>query len=189
VADLVLTITPTESDHRKSLRATGRRHAWRLRVAGLLTVLVSLPALAAGEPAPWLTGFVFAIVGLALIAQSFLWTSALVRRLPPSAYEPRTCEIGPDGLRISTGVSARQWSWRAFRSATRTPDLWLLRGDRGDTPVALQRRAFSPEQEAVAGDSGSHDVSVRRHSPWNAPSRPASLLSAKVWKVWPRTCW
>ena len=148
MADLVLTITPTESDHRKSLRATGRRHAWRLRVAGLLTVLVSLPALAAGEPAPWLTGFVFAIVGLALIAQSFLWTSALVRRLPPSAYKPRTCEIGPDGLRISTGVGARQWSWQAFRSATRTPDLWLLRSDRGETPVALQRRAFSPEQEA-----------------------------------------
>jgi hypothetical protein len=148
VADLILTITPTAADHRKSVRLSGRRSIWRTRAAGVLTVLFALPALAAGEPAPWLTGFVFTVVGLAFVVGSFTMPSALVRRLPASAYKPRTCEIGADGLRLSTDVFSRQWSWRAFRSATRTNDLWLLRGEPGDMPVALQRRVFTPEQES-----------------------------------------
>jgi hypothetical protein len=145
---LSLTVTPTHADLGHLARAATRRLRLTLGIFGLLMWLIGLLALADGDLMAFVSGALAMLLGIGFYSSAFLLPRRLVRRMPRSLSESRTCEIDDEGIRFRGSNWANEYTWAAFRKAVLAKHLVLLHREPGAQGVALPRSAFTPEQEA-----------------------------------------
>jgi hypothetical protein len=88
------------------------------------------------------------VVGLVMLARSWLLPWALVRRLPASAYMEHQLDVDDQGIRQTAAHISVQLSWSGFVSASRDRHVWILRHKDEGPPTMIARRHLTDDQES-----------------------------------------
>lgn len=197
MSPLIITFTPRPSELDSAIRYSTRSRRWPTRLAGLLLLAASVPALLADDPAPSsmlghlaphvpepfasaltpsTSGLFLLWMAAILVVSSFTRVRTIRRSLSSIATGEQTYQFGPDELRSTCDLIDQQISWRLYRRAVRRRQGWLLVPEGGVHPTLLPDRAFTAEQrgqfELLLRDRGLLGVHHRGSSPDEPTGQP-----------------
>ncbi|HEX6499341.1 MAG TPA: YcxB family protein [Micromonosporaceae bacterium] len=140
-----------EAEQVRLLRVAFRPTARVLRIAGAVFVVLGVLALAAPDTLGYLVGLIVLGVGLGLVLRTFLSPRRAARRYRRTAQLPRTIEVTPEFVRVTTPITVMQWAWPAITRATVAGGFWLFYAN-SVAVVAIPRDRLTEQQEAWLRD-------------------------------------
>jgi hypothetical protein len=126
------------------------------------------------------------VVGLVMLARSWLLPWALVRRLPASAYMEHQLDVDDQGIRQTAAHISVQLSWSGFVSASRDRHVWILRHKDEGPPTMIARRHLTDDQESRLTSCSAPVDSLSNRDPHAVASRdPAARVGTHAVTVRP----
>jgi hypothetical protein len=139
-ATMALDITLVHVDRPGDVRATVRRRAWIVVAFGAAEVAFGLAEWALDHRA-----FVAVVFGAALFVLGLVLPWAVVRRLPPGAWQPQSIQLTDDHVQVTTELSLVRLRWRMITKVRRVRGRWLFYAGRG-VVVAFNDAALTPDR-------------------------------------------
>jgi len=142
----------TRETYSKVIRALLGRPTRRMRVIGLISVVMGLGFLAIDAANSYVEAA--ALVALGVLVALFLpWRIATLgaRNAAPAFTAPWRYELGDVSLRISTPMATTEWPWSGMTAIEDHAEFWLLRtGIKSHAIIVLKAAFAESDRPAVA---------------------------------------
>lgn len=148
IEPVLVSVTRTVRDHRRSVRASRRTQLWRMRIAAALLLVGGGLVVVTGGAFLNFLGLPLCVVALVLLVWSWLLPWRIVRALPPAFFVSHQIEVNSEGVHLRGDDLVDAHPWPTFASARRARHVWILRHRDQGPSTMFARRYFTADQEA-----------------------------------------